>query len=936
MRTLWQLARPTFVPAGFFQLSAVVAQVSVPMFVWRLLRILEMSGGGVDRTDVFRDAIPYVLLALAADIANAFGTHRQRFLAASSGVAMRAAVAGAIYERVLRLTPGGRGGLTTGGVSNLLATDAQKLYEVAAEGHLLWSAPLSVLLVAIMLVVVVGPSMAAGIAILVLFVPAVQAISNRMMEIRRLRTKVTDARVEIVNAMLQGIRVTKLNNYEGRYAARIDDARNEELGLLRREFRVWSLLMAVQFISPVVASAGAFAAYVLVGNVLTTADAFTALLLFNALRFPINYASRLAGKVAQARESARRLSIFMRRETRDREGRGGWEEEGGEGGEDEDEDEDVGGEGGEKSRFAGVEERMNEESTSSTAKIDDSPDSHLETNIEFGSENTIDAIYGFGGENGATTAAGASAGDRDDPGNETREGDLPRMIGNDGILPMPPSPPGGDADDDVDEDAALIIKDGVFYTGDAPASCNAEVMGTGDDRDSGFAVGGVNVSVRPGEVLAVVGPVGSGKSTIINGIIGEIPVSPGTSLTMRGRVAYSSQVAFILNATLRDNILFGNEFDPERYDQVLDACCLRADLEQLSAGDRTEIGERGVTISGGQKQRVSLARVVYSDPDIALFDDPLSALDAGTSRFVFDRLFKRCGGNTLLSKTAVVLVTHSSHFLNQVDRVMVVVDGNVPFCGTWPELTEARLDDYGPKAKLAIESILHAVQENGDNNDNGRPERGGDFNHSCLPNLMPGAFGEGTIRAEHISEALMSLETREHGLTRSRVWTYWFRYAGGSFFTIGVFTLFILEKVFYFFTEWWISVWTKSTESPAEVLGVYFHPQSAGIPAQCKYIQVYCILMTLAFICAFLRTVWIASGAIRCSKRLYSVMTHSVLHSPMVYFETTPIGRLLNRFTYDAEILDVTLVWSMSMLRVRLLNNKQNIRVILSTNRIFD
>jgi ABC-type protease/lipase transport system fused ATPase/permease subunit len=231
-------------------------------------------------------------------------------------------------------------------------------------------------------------------------------------------------------------------------------------------------------------------------------------------------------------------------------------------------------------------------------------------------------------------------------------------------------------------------------------------------------------------------------------------VSPGTTLTMCGRVAHSSQVAFILNATLRDNILFGNEFDPVRYERVLNACCLRADLNQLPAGDETEIGERGVTLSGGQKQQVSLARVVYSDPNIALFDDPLSALDAGTSRFVFDRLFKRCGGNVLLSMTAVVLVTHASHFLNQVDRIMVVVDGNVPFCGTWLELTEARLDDYDPKAKIAIESILHKVQETGDNNDYGRSGRGDFPDHSCPPNRMADAFGEGRQCAEHISEAL--------------------------------------------------------------------------------------------------------------------------------------------------------------------------------------
>ena len=157
-KTLWELASPSFLPAGFAQLITVIAQVAVPLFVWQLLRILEANPS----SNVFGEAIPYVFLILLADVANAYGTHRQRFLAMKSGVTIRIAVIGAIYERVLRLTPRGRRGLTTGAVTNLFAIDTQKLFEVTAEGHLLWSAPLSMLLVALMLIVLVGPSMAVG------------------------------------------------------------------------------------------------------------------------------------------------------------------------------------------------------------------------------------------------------------------------------------------------------------------------------------------------------------------------------------------------------------------------------------------------------------------------------------------------------------------------------------------------------------------------------------------------------------------------------------------------------------------------------------------------------------------------------------------------------------------------------------------------------
>ena len=797
--TLWSIASPTFIPAGFCQLITVIAQVASPLFVWRLLRILEDNPA----QSVFVEAVPYVVAIFIMGILNAFATHRQRFLALQSGVGLRISLVTAIYERVLQHTPEGRRGLTTGSIANLFAIDVQKLYEVTSEGHLLWSAPLSMILVAVALIVVIGPSMVVGVVTLISFVPVVKWITNKMTEIRKQRIIVTDKRVEIVNAMLQGIKVTKLNNYESRYVTRMNEVRRKELALLRKELYVWSIVMAVQFISPVLASAGAFTAYVLSGNLLTTADAFTALLFFIALRVPINFASRLVGKVAQARESVRRIAEFMRREIR----------------------------------------VVDRQDTDTTKKFHDC------------SSKTRDKV--------------------DSP--------------------------------------LLVVKDGIFQIGNTSSSTTCEDVENSSDlgRDDYFTVQGVNMSVKRGEILAIVGPVGSGKSTIIDAIIEEVSVSPSTILERRGKVAYASQVAFILNASLRDNILFGNEFDVSRYNHVLDACCLREDLKQLSHGDLTEIGERGVTLSGGQKQRVSLARVVYSNPDIALFDDPLSALDAGTSREVFERLFKQ-SGNGLLSNTATVLVTHASHFLNRVNEIMVVVDGSIPFCGTWDNLMEVDEDD--PKAKLAIDSIRAAIQEDGNYHDNIEGS-----NHFLLKNSqITAAKKKMLIKSENGAEALMMKEVREHGLTRKWAWLLWFQQGGGFCFTLGIISLFTLEKVFYFGTEYWVTFWTSGCYQPVAVLGMTFPPQSDGIPAQYGYLLGYTILLVLAFICVCIRTPWIVTGGIRCSKNLYEQMTHSVLHAPMSYFETTPMGRLLNRFTYDAEILDVTLVWSMSMLLIPL------------------
>jgi ABC-type multidrug transport system fused ATPase/permease subunit len=180
---------------------------------------------------------------------------------------------------------------------------------------------------------------------------------------------------------------------------------------------------------------------------------------------------------------------------------------------------------------------------------------------------------------------------------------------------------------------------------------------------------------------------------------------------MNGRIAYASQVPFILNGSVRENILFGLPFRQELYEKVIEACNLAADLKQLGpAGDFTEIGERGVTLSGGQKARVSLARCVYSQSDIVLLDDILSALDAATGKMIFDQLLDNSGSSYgLMEKSAVILVTHSTHFLSRVDKILVLSRGKSIFFGSWLELLHFTPPDSSTAS--VISSIVSSLQE---------------------------------------------------------------------------------------------------------------------------------------------------------------------------------------------------------------------------------
>lgn len=186
--------------------------------------------------------------------------------------------------------------------------------------------------------------------------------------------------------------------------------------------------------------------------------------------------------------------------------------------------------------------------------------------------------------------------------------------------------------------------------------------------------------MKQGELLAIVGPVGSGKSSLLSAIVGQIPLVAG-SVSVEGTIAYATQQAWVMNATLRDNILFGAEWDEDRYTRALSCCQLLPDLQQLPAGDETEIGERGINLSGGQKQRVSLARAVYADRDLYVFDDPLSAVD----QHVGKKLFFGCFCGALSGKTRV-LVTNQLHYLPHCDRVAVLAHGKIVAIGTYAEL----------------------------------------------------------------------------------------------------------------------------------------------------------------------------------------------------------------------------------------------------------
>lgn len=198
----------------------------------------------------------------------------------------------------------------------------------------------------------------------------------------------------------------------------------------------------------------------------------------------------------------------------------------------------------------------------------------------------------------------------------------------------------------------------------------------------------MNISLKQKTLTAVVGTVGAGKSSLLAAILGEM-IKLNGKVNTYGKIAYVSQQAWIQNATLKENILFGKSLDESRYKKVVEACALKTDFEILPAGDQTEIGEKGINLSGGQKQRISLARAVYTNADIYLLDDPLSAVDSHVGKHLFENVI---GPHGMLKHKTKLLVTHAVTYLPQSHQIIIIKDGSISDVGTYQALVDKKGD----------------------------------------------------------------------------------------------------------------------------------------------------------------------------------------------------------------------------------------------------
>uniref|UniRef100_A0A0P6J763 Canalicular multispecific organic anion transporter 1 n=1 Tax=Heterocephalus glaber TaxID=10181 RepID=A0A0P6J763_HETGA len=708
------------------------------------------------------------------------------------GMSVRTTIMASVYKKALTLSNLSRKQYTIGETVNLMSVDAQKLMDTSNFIHLLWSTVLQIGLSIFFLWRELGPSVLAGVGVMVLLIPVngILATKNRNIQFKNMKYK--DKRLKIMNEILSGIKILKYFAWEPSFKDNVNNLRKKELKNLLLFGQLQSLIIFFLQLAPILVSVTTFSVYVLVdsNNVLDAEKAFTSITLFNILRFPLAMLPMVISSTLQASVSIERLEKYL----------------------------------------GGVD---------------------LDT-------SAIRHVCNF--------------------------------------------------------DKAVQFSEASFtWDGDLEATI----------RD-------VNLDIMPGQLVAVVGNVGSGKSSLMSAMLGEMENVHG-HITIKGTTAYVPQQSWIQNGTIKDNILFGSELNEKRYQQVLEACALLPDLEILPGGDLAEIGEKGINLSGGQKQRISLARAAYQDLDIYILDDPLSAVDAHVGKHIFNEVL---GPNGLLNGKTRLLVTHSIHFLPQVDEIVVLKNGTVIEKGSYSALLakkgvfaknlktftrhsgsegeatvndgdeEEEEDDCGliPSIEELPEDAISLTmkRENSLHRTMSRSSRSTSSHLKSLKNSLKTRNANALKEEEELAKGqkLIKKEFMERGKVKLSIYMKYLKAV--RLYSIAFIVFFyMMNSVAFIGSNLWLSAWTRDSNT--------FNSTNYPASQRDMRIGVYGALGVAQAIFVVIASIWSVYGCIYASKTLHRQLLINILHAPMNFFDTTPTGRIVNRFSGDISTVDETL-----------------------------
>ncbi|XP_071175211.1 multidrug resistance-associated protein 1-like isoform X2 [Mytilus edulis] len=824
-KVLCKIYGPSFLRAWFCKFMYDLMQFTSPILLSALISYTTNKNAGGKNTEP--EWYGYTLAGAFFIVSFLQSTffHQNFHIGMSTGMRARSAMIAAVYKKSLTMNNQARKTSTVGEIVNLMGVDCQRLQDMSGYLWMLWSAPFQIVLATLLLWQQLGPSVLAGLAVMILLIPINGAISVKQRNMQTALMRYKDARLKLMNEVLSGIKVLKLYAWEKSFQKKILDIRNKELDILKRYGYLQAFSTFSFTCAPFLVTLASFATYVLISdeNYLDAQKAFVSLSLFNILRFPINLLPMMISYVIQLNVSITRLSKFLKNGDLD-------------------------------------------------------PDSVQHRPLE-------------------------------------------------GV--------------------AIKVEGGTFSW----------------DKELQPALKDIDLEIKDGTLVAVVGTVGAGKSSLVSSFLGEMEKLNG-NVNIKGSIAYVPQQAWIQNATVRDNILFGKEMDQCKYNNVVEACALKSDFEILTGGDLTEIGEKGINLSGGQKQRISLARAVYNNADVYMLDDPLSAVDSHVGKHIFKNVVGREG---LLQHKTRVLVTHGIHWLPMVDTVVVMSDGVISEMGSYEELMshegpfaqflkayltqkaetedDEEEEEEDPEIQQMKSKILERLESvtsdtgTATSGDESKVRKRRSKGHAKKTALSRGISTFDALECKPLPtptkdkkdvEKLIEDEKREKGKVAWKVFMMYLRAIGlGAAFWI--FILYLLYQGASIASNIWLSQWTDDKE---------LQDRSKANTTEYKdrnmmFLGVYGGLGIVQGIMVLIYSLVAILGQVRASGQLHYDMLNNIMKAPMAFFDTTPVGRIVNRFSSDVATIDSMLPMNFRMFLGTTINTLSTLVVITYSTPIF-
>ncbi|KAH7036509.1 hypothetical protein BKA57DRAFT_474957 [Linnemannia elongata] len=805
----------------------------------------------------------YVIAVVAASILSALFDGQFQYINYNAGLKARSVFVTLVYRKSLRLSSTNKQeGM--GAIVNHMSTDVDKVVAFFDIIHLLWSAAVEVIITIAMLYKEVRYTIFASLGVVVVMLLFVGICSPAVGKNQKASMKASDQRMKLITELVGAIKSIKLYGWEEYFVNKITVVRNEQLMYLRRFFS-WITVVAtvMNMIHP-------FVIFVTLTVYAAVAPA-DAPLDIRRIFTTITLIGMLEDPVGQLSNS---LSAIVTGHVA-------------------------------YSRLRGF---LNSEEVDETNVIKN-PDVTA-SEIAFEVTNGTFGWY--------TPEAIDAAIEKKRKEDEKKAKEEAKEAKKNKKAPATPASAELESSTTLDEKSEPNVTD--KKTADAASESLPAT------RDSmGPVMHDINLQIRRGALTAVVGRVGEGKSSLVGALLGEMYKYSGQVRSF-GSLAYVSQTAWILNATVRENILFGRPYDKERYLNTIRSCALVPDFKMLVSGDKTVIGEKGINLSGGQKQRISIARAVYANADVYILDDPLSAVDAHVDHHIFKHAL-----TTILADKTRILVTNGVNHLKEVDQIVVIKQGRITQDGAYEDLIQ-NVD--GDLYRLIQESKLVASKEDdapsssSSGSEASESESEDEDEASIVAAIsekesLPTSTTDrpaGPVKRPTFKRAKSSKadkqghdddleideknEVDEEIITEGRVgwdvYKYYITSIGLGSCAIFLLSTFVNLAVLLG-TQIWLEKWGNSNEKA-----------TAGLEAE-SHSDTYWIFTYFAWVLAGGFTLAGAIGlsmvfmAQRGSHFLHAAMLRPLVRAPMSFFDVTSSGKIVNRFSHDINAVDIEL-----------------------------